>query len=268
MDSHVLEYYQAYSDDASPGHFHRVIPLHEDRLIEWEEALEWVPNLCRGWYELSHLSVQDRIEFTREFWRATLPYHPELSVFLDQFFASVDDIGIYLTQRTFDDPFCAHLIYSLSDNSGFFQGELPATEEEILALQNAFPAYILPADYLAFLRIHNGFAKAMDSGLIRSHDLPQVYADCQASLQEDPPVTTSLGTAVNSAGIIPFYRSFDMPFFQCFWSEWYPEQEMGNVYYSGLTRSLSDPAQANDSSETMAFKSFIDWLIFYLEKVD
>jgi hypothetical protein len=59
-----------------------------------------------------------------------------------------------------------------------------------------------------------------------------------------------------------------MPFFQCFWGEWYPEREMGNVYYSGFTRSISDYTQFGVGVETMAFETFTDWLMFYLETIE
>jgi hypothetical protein len=59
-----------------------------------------------------------------------------------------------------------------------------------------------------------------------------------------------------------------MPFYQCFWAEWYPEQEMGNVYYSGESKTISDVFGSFSSSETMAFTTFTDWLMFYLERID
>ena len=59
-----------------------------------------------------------------------------------------------------------------------------------------------------------------------------------------------------------------MPFFQCFWLEWYPEDEMGNVYYSGVANTISDLAAKATSAENMAFPTFTDWLMFYLETIE
>lgn len=269
MDLHAIEYYTAYSDESPHSHFHAVIPLHDHPLLGWLEAVKLAPTLCRGWYELAHLPVQDRIEFTREFWLTKLPYFPHLNEFLTKFFASLDDIGIFLTQQKYEDPFEVHLVYSLAGNSGFFHGEHPANEAEIINLQKDFPNYILPIDYLAFLQIHNGFAKLTDTGIIRSNKMKENYEAFQKTLEEEQaPVTTNRGISVNPASLIPFYESFGMPFFQCFWGEWYPEQEMGNIYYSCLTRTFSDCRKKDDCFETMAFETFMDWLMFYLEKIE
>jgi hypothetical protein len=269
MDLHAIEYYSAYSEQGPHGHFHRVIALHDDPLMDWSEASKLVPSLNRGWYELSQLPVQDRIEFTREFWLTKLPYRAHLNEFLVSFFASLDDIGVFLTQQKYEDPFAIHLVYSLANNSGFFHGEGPADDLEIINLQKVFPNYILPADYLAFLRIHNGFAKLTDTGIIPSTHMKDGFEAFQKRLMEgQDPITTSDGVEVDPASLIPFYESFGMPFFQCFWRDWYPDQEMGNVYYSDLTRTISTCRKKDDCVETMAFETFTDWLMFYLEKID
>ncbi len=269
MDLHAIEFYSAYSEPGPHGHFHKVIALHEERLVDWDEAVEMAPTLCRGWYELAQLPVQDRLEFTRDFWLTKLPYHPTLNEFLGKFFASLDDIGVFLTQRSYEDPFEAHLVYSLADNSGFFHGESPADEIKIINLQKDFPNYILPADYLAFLQIHNGFAKLTDTGITPSTKMKESYEAFQKMLEEsEEPITTSDGASVNPVALIPFYESFGMPFFQCFWGDWYPDQEMGNVYYSALSRRIATCKRKEECAETMAFQTFTDWLMFYLEKID
>ncbi len=168
MDRHANEYYSVYSEKRPHGHFHQVIPLHEHRSMSWEEASSLVPTLGKGWYELAQLSKQDRLEFIREFWLMKLPYYPHTGEFLTNFFSSLDEIGVFLTQRSYDDPFQANLVYSLVDNNGFFHGDPPATELELVQVQKAFPHFILPVDYLAFLQIHNGFAKQTDTGIFPS----------------------------------------------------------------------------------------------------
>lgn len=94
------------------------------------------------------------------------------------------------------------------------------------------------------------------------------YETFQSFLEEQGAPPTSDGKPVDPKTLIPFYESFGMPFFQCFWAEWYPEQEMGNVYYSGETHSISSVRIVGDASENMAFPTFIDWLIFYLEQIE
>lgn len=269
MDLHAVEYYRAYAEPGPHAHFHKVIALHDDPLMNWSTVQQLAPRICRGWYELAQLSVQDRIEFTRDFWLAKFSYHPNLTELILKFFSSLDDVGIFLTQQRHDDPFIAHLVYSLSDNSGFFHGESPASESEIIHLQKEFPNTILPPDYLTFLQIHNGFAKLTDTGITSSIRMRESYEIFQSMLvEDDEPITTKNGASVNPASLIPFYESFGMPFYQCFWADWYPDQEMGNVYFSADMKQICTCEKKEDCAENLAFQSFIDWLMFYLEKID
>lgn len=266
MDYHFKEYYRESSEGTPQSSFHSVIALHDSPAISWTSISQKVPELTRGWYELSHLSTRDRIEFTRDFWLSKLPYRQGLDDFLFQFFDSLDDIGIFITQKKFADPYEVELIYSIKNNSGFFKGGLPISDKNLTELQNYFSDITFPKDYLAFLQIHNGFSKATDStGIISSIHLPGSYLNFQDLIQQHDPILTSKNTNVDPKKLIPFYESFGMPFFQCFWAEWYPEDEMGNVYYSGEARTISDIYADTGSVGTMAFPTFVDWLMFYLE---
>jgi hypothetical protein len=267
MDQHILEYYAQYSEK-SPHGFHKVIPLHESPKTDWKLIERLVPKMSKGWYELARLPTLDRIEFLREYWLTKLPYCQGFSNFILAFFESLDDIGVFILQKKFDDPFEAQLVYSLKNNSGFFHGHLPATEQELIEIQKLFPEYLLPADYLAFLQIHNGFGKATDiTGITSTSNLKELYEQFQHLLNSREALCTSRGKAVNPKSLIPFYTSFGMPFFQCFWADWYPEQEMGNVYYSKTTNTISD-VEGETGVSTLAFPTFIDWLMFYLDKIE
>lgn len=269
MDVHVKQFYQEFSDGTSKGHFHKVISLHESPKIDWDSVHQKAPDFCRGWFELARLESKDRIEFCRDFWIAKLPYHPKLQEFLISFFNELDEIGVYLIQKKYDDPFEGHLVYSLSRDRGFFKGCTPISQERIEQLQADFPDFIFPQDYLAFLEIHNGFCKTTDStGITKSTLMKESYIKFQAMLEQQEPLSTSKGGAVNPKALIPFYESFGMPFYQCFWGEWYPEDEAGNVYYSGTTKTIMVGNGSESSVDTMAFSSFIDWLMFYLEQVE
>ncbi len=270
MDNHVNDYFSESSDQTPKGNFHKVIAVHNSPEITWKSFSQKIPDLCKGWFELVHLPSKDRIEFTRDFWLTKLPYHPNLNDFLIRFFDSVDDIGLFITQQKFDDPFEAHLIYNLKGGNSFFRGACPATEDRIMRLQKLFPDIILPDDYLAFLQIHDGFCKTTDcTGIISSKKMEETYQRFQALLaQEEPPQEGYAQQSFDPKTLIPFYESFGMPFFQCFWSEWYPEHEMGNVYYSGLTKTISNVKNNNSSIENMAFQTFTDWLMFYLERIE
>ena len=265
MDHHIKEYYCQFNDNSPRGNFHKVISLNDPH-ISWEIAIQHVPKLCKGWYELTRLSVQDRIDFTRDFWLSKLSYHANLDEFLTRFFASLDDIVVYLIQKKFDDPFEAHLVYSIKGDNGFFRGLLPALDHEIATMEKSFSGFTLPRDYLSFLQIHNGFCKTTDcTGLYPSHRMKENYLSFQELLEHEDALRTTQGKIVDPKKLIPFYESFGMPFYQCFWAEWYPEQEMGNVYYSGMARTISAVDDKQLDNESMAFKTFLDWLMFYME---
>lgn len=268
MDIHAIEYFCAYSDETPHGHFHEVITLHENPDLSWKEIHKKAPKLCKGWFELSKLSNRDRIDFTRDFWNSKIPYRPQLSEALSRFFSALDTIGLYLTKQKEDESFIPQMVYSFKEDGGFYHGQCPMVESELSTLRKSFADFILPKDYLAFLEIHNGFAKLTDSGIFSSSDMPMQYQLFQALLaKEEEPLTTTRGVSVDPSSLIPFYKSFDMPFFQCFWKEWYPDDEMGTVYYSGVNHTISNP-NSEDSAESMAFETFTDWLMFYIEKIN
>ena len=135
MDTHIKDFYCQFSGDVPQGNFHAVIALHETNDMPWESIVEKAPTMPKGWYELSRLKIKDRIEFTRDFWLATLPYHPQFDSFLTNFFELLDDIGIFITQKRSEDLFKPHLVYSLSKNKSIYRGEPPISEAALSNLQ-------------------------------------------------------------------------------------------------------------------------------------
>lgn len=270
MDEHIDEYYSQSSDQFPEGNFHSCIALHEAADVDWETVSKKVPILSRGWYELSQLFPKDRVQFSLDYWLTKLPYHPHVDEHLTDFFGALDDIGIFLIQKNPDDPFDVNMAYSLRGNRGFYRGNAPANEVDLIDLQKLFPNYILPEDYLAFLQIHDGFCKTTDcTGITSSKNINQRYQEFQELLEGQDTVKTRAGKVVEPQSLIPFYESFGMPYYQCFWAEWYPKQEMGNVYYSASENTISDPLSLPTiSSEHMAFPTFLDWLFFYLEQIE
>lgn len=268
MGKHVKSYFSHSPSDSQCGNFHSVIALHEPVTTNWTQIKKLVPQLPKGWYELGRLSSQDRIEFVRDFWLATLPFQPGFGDFVTRFFSSLEEVGIYLTQRTFDDPYEGHMVYSLKGDRGFFQGHPPASEAEVVALQKWIPDQTFPDDFKAFLRIHDGFAKFTDTGILPTSAIRKVYREFQQTLESKGPLLSATNEPVDPKKLIPFYESFGFPCYQCFWAEWYPAQEMGNVYYSGLTHTITDHTSNDCSPENQAFPTFLDWLEFYLEVIE
>ncbi len=269
MDYHVREFFSQYSEEFPEGRFYRSIALHEAPDLNWERMQEKLPNTCKGWFELAQLAPADRIEFVRDFWLMNMQANPEFGAFVVRFFQQIHQIGLYLTQRTEADPWEFNLVYCLKDDGGFFRGSPGATEDQILELKKAFPEFILPSGYLDFLKIHNGFSKTTDTtGLIPTYRMRGNYQEFLRMIEErDFIIRDSHDQAVDPKGLIPFYESFGMPYFQCFWNDWHPNQEIGSVYFSFLSERLPDVNTHVSQPESQIFVSFCDWLAFYLEKV-
>lgn len=267
MNRHVKRFFQEGSrSPGDRGNFYQVVALHENLDLSWEEFLKEAPGLPKGWYELSRLEGDARLEFVLGYWLSTLPYVPHMYEKIQAFFDGLESIEIFLTKETKGSPTLCQMVYSLKHEEGFFHGLPPVREESIESVQKKLPFYEPPVDYLAFLRIHDGFGKACDTGIIQALDIEKEYQNLQEQLEEKMPLSDSKGEGIRASHLVPFYQSFGMPCYQCFYLDWYPEAEVGNVYYSGNDHFLSD-YRKTASSETLAFPSFLDWLAFYLESI-
>ncbi|MBS0620061.1 MAG: SMI1/KNR4 family protein [Verrucomicrobia bacterium] len=260
MNAHVQRFYRKYIDEEAPIRlYHEVIPLHETPGLKWDALTHLAPALPKGWYELAHLKVSDRIEFLRDFWLSTLPFVPHVHAFLQSYFDQLDDVGVYLTQLHFDSPFECEIVYSLKDGSCFYHGSPPCTLEAVEALNREF-SDVLPPDYCAFLLIHDGFSKHTDTGMIRTRYLKEIYRQLRAELASLPEELQHQGRRVDPSELIPFYESFGKKAYQCFYSGMRSGDQVGNLYYSTQEKQVF-------ALENLAFASFADWLVFYMEGV-
>lgn len=259
MDQRFKDYF--LSED-----FHKVVSLQEPSELEWSNLKMLAPKLPKGWWELSKLSRLERMELIQQYWENKMEAFPTFCQFIGRFFQEVDDIQIYLIQKTVDHGMEPQLFYSLKSGS-FYRGSPPVAEDVDLRLKEFFPDIIFPPDYLSFLQIHSGFCKTTDcTGLTKAENLKDSYDRFQSSFVGDELIFTANQTPINPKKLIPFYTSFGMPFYQCFFADWYPEQEMGNVYVSLQDKRVSNFLQ--NPSENMSFATFYEWLTFYLEGVD
>lgn len=248
------------------GHFHRVIVLHESPHLSWEEVSRQAPLLPRGWYELSRLPLEDRLEFTKDYWFSRLPFQDldenRLELRLERFFKKMEHLGIYITQTSSSQPFESHMVYGFEDMKTFFHGSPPARKEMIAAFCQQFGIFNFPPDYLAFMEIHDGFCKYTDTGLIKIKDIAKTYLKFQQILSEEVLLGPE-GEGINPAHLIPFYESSQLHSYQCFYADWYPSGEMGNIHFTEeegtLSHSLSHP------EITSSFSTFLNWLLHYLE---
>lgn len=266
MDSHISDFYSLRKGKS--GRFLDVIALHDHREITLHEAKAKAPLLPKGWYELAHLTKADRIEFTGEFWLSKLPFHPKLKESIERFFSQLDDICIYLTQEKSGSDYEATMVYSLKNDSGFYRAAPGASSDQCDALKAEFLDFIFPADFLSFLQIHNGLHKTIDvTGLIPCQNIRKTYDQLQDVIRRQEPLKTRTGKIVDAHTFIPFYESFGLPAFQCFWGEWHHEMGMGNVYLSLNERILADPRKGEYGADSQAFPTFTEWLLFYLEPI-
>lgn len=258
MNQLVRDFYR--SKEKTESSFHEALFL-TDHFDGWEKICQKTDKVPRGWIELCCLSKEDRIEFVRDFWLNLLPYHPTFHLFLNDFFEKLDDLGIVMTQSKKDAPWNVEMVYSLADHRSFFRGLPPCSESDLDDLKNVLT---LPHDYLSFLRIHNGFGKLSELGLLQAKQI----IDAKQRLMEqfiDSDRTLRMGHRIIDPGsLIPFFEFYGLASYQCFFNEWYPGNEMGNVYLSGIDYTISDTRDRKEWVEQMAFPTFLDWLTFYL----
>lgn len=268
MSDRVHDYFHESGEDfPRPGHFQKVVALHEMAGLKWDEISKEIPTLSRGWFELSQLPAEDRIEFTRDFWFSRLSAFVGEIDFerrLDLFFEKLDDLGIFATQEVKGGPYELHMVYCFKENSGFFHGSPPATEETLSNFTKQFGNFALPADYLAFLSIHDGFSKYTDTGLIKTRDMARSYLRFTTANAHEV-ILGPEGQLLDPKHLIPFYESFALHCYQCFSAEWCPDGVMGNIYYAEIDEGRFDFFYHTSLDEHFAFTTFLGWLLSYLE---
>ena len=244
--------------------FKEVRFLSDEPTATWGEISKIAFDLPRGWFELSRVSPRDRIEFTRDFWLDRIPYHPSAHPAFFEFFEQLDDVAVVLTRIREDEPFDAELVYSFADNSSFFRGRPPCTGGDLLALKDEIELD-LPRDYLSFVQIHNGFGKLSEMGLLEVEEIAYAKRRVMDLILQTEKRVKSGDLDVDPGSLIPFYEALGLSSFQCFYTDWYPGSEMGNVYLSGIDYTLSDVHDKKTWAENLAFPTFSEWLVYYLQ---
>jgi hypothetical protein len=263
MNQSIFEYYKKNSD----SNFIDVIIVDEKISKTFEELKSLTFNFPKAWYELSKLSITDKIEFSRDFCLKTLPYSPEIYPLIYDFFVNLNDIFVIMTKKKEEQKYLVELVYSIQNDSTFFRGRPPLDSEQIRYVNSQFND-ILPSDFLSFLKIHSGFSKNADSGIIPAEDMFDVTTNMIELIESQKRVILSNQKVVDPNDLIFFYQSYQRVDFQCFYSRWFPYSDVGNVYYSYNEDSISNFNDKNTWSENLAFPTFLNWLIFYLEIMD
>jgi hypothetical protein len=265
MNSAVYEYFQ--KGLAGKGEFSDVVLLDDESFLSYEEVIKLVPDMPKGWYELSRLAIGDRVDFTAQYWQTILPFFPHINNFLSKFFDKIDDVAVFITKKEGHNFFSAELVYSMQNETTFFKGGIPLSDAEAVSLNSQFNNS-LPRDYLAFLKIHNGFSKNLDFGLIKAQNIKLFSERMQTSLIEERRNILCGDKKIDPKSLIFFYQDYDFESFQCFNTDWFPLGEMGNVYFSMRDLTISNYNAYGQMEDKLAFYTFLDWLIFYLEEIE
>ncbi|MCB1115248.1 MAG: SMI1/KNR4 family protein [Chlamydiia bacterium] len=241
MEKSVAQYFK--SDE--------IIFLSEMPELSFEERKAKVPRVTKGWHELCQIPHNVRFELIRDYWFNSLPNVLTFRAFIDRFFSQVDHVGVIASTSGL------FMTYTLKDKPECFFGCPPLVDDEIAALKKEID-FPLPEDYALFFRVHNGFFKGGDTGL---HSADRLLKERERFKTLGKHLTLGKETASTEL-LLPFYRSFDLDVYQCFYKEWHPDQGMGNVLCNLKEGALSDP-----NTDPRAFPTFLEWLTFYMEKV-
>ena len=247
------------------ANFEEVLVLSEGPERNWNDVERMVPGFPRGWYELSRVPSEDRVEFTRSFWLKRLPFHPKAHAAISDFFNSLDDVGVVLSKKK--ESWEPQLIYSFMDNSCFFRGLHPSSDEQAEELKDELD-FAFPSDWIAFTKIHNGFGKLSELNLLKIEEIPSVRRKVMDMLLKAPQVVKSGDTVIDPSSLVPFFEVSGLSSFQCFYADWYPGNEMGNVYFSGIDYTVSNAALREAWGDNGAFPTFLEWLASYLEGME
>ena len=259
MNALVRRYFY---DDAN---FEEVLVLSEGPKKNWSDIEQLAPSLPRGWFELSRIPSEDRVEFSCSFWLKRLPFNPKAYAAISEFFSALDDVGVVLAKNK--ESWSPQLVYSLMDNSCFFRGLPPATEAQVEELKSELD-FAFPSDWVAFTKIHNGFGKLSELNLLKIEEIPAVRRKVMEMVLKAPRIVRSGERAIDPSSLVPFFEASGLSSFQCFYADWYPEHEMGNVYFSGIDYTVSDANRERPSADGGGFSSFLEWLASYLEGME
>ena len=246
------------ADDFNQGkRFANMIALHVQKEMTWDEAHERAPSFPKGWWEFSKLSKGIKREFIRDFWFNALPYLPHIYQFLDSFFAKVKEIGVYLAQDSKQEIFEPLLCYQLENQ--IFWGRPPLLEKERQTFKNKvqFP---FPEDFLDFLCIHNGFSKGEETGIFSTHAMCKEDSVFRERLEQISKKIQLEGEEVDPQLLFPFYCSSCLDVYQCFYKDWYPDGEVGNVLCSLSKETLP----SWNREETLTFSDLFRLVNFLL----
>ncbi len=260
MNRQILEFFRAGKGIDTP--FTAVRFLSEESTLSWTEAEKM--GVSKAWFELSRIPAESRIEFVKDLWLKSLSFHTKASDKIEGFFERLDDVIILVCQHTVEDPWRAEMIYSVEGDVTFFRGLMPATDDSIVQVKKELELD-LPLDYWNFSKIHNGFGRLSELGMMPIEALPKTRSRFVRMILDSETPLRMGAEKVDAYSLFPFYEEFGLDCYQCFNGQWYPESEMGNVHFSGIDYTVSDTLERREWAENLAFPTFVEWLAAFLE---
>lgn len=245
--------------------------IHTGSCPSWEDLSSCVPLLTKGWYELSLLSVPDRIAVIKDIWLSHIGNYieDELSFgVLDCFFEMMEDVYFYAftgDQSLFAD---VRMVYVLKDGKGFFHGSPPFFGEIAQFLSQRFNRRFSEG-YRAFFGIHDGFAFDDDMGVIPTKYLVRTYHRLRNQLRAEESFREFITNG--GYGFVPFYESRSLNEYQCFLVD---SEVIGSRDDLNVACSLDDSKPVIDcltgdrtiEAGAECYWTFPDWLMNYLRE--
>jgi hypothetical protein len=251
MKSFVSSYFK--NSDQIEGikdSFHEVVFI--DKNNNFHDLVQKV-NIPKNWFDLLSFSPEEKIEFVLNAWLEVLPFAPEYHEAILDFFGSLEDIGIVLLKEFRNSPYTLEMIYSFKEKDLFFRGQIPCDEKKI---EGEFGNQ-LPLDYLAFFKIHSGFRRFNDLGLIRGENLlisTLKFQQRYLNSLDDIPIYQKI---YNPHSLVPFYEDKNGGV-MCFNIASFADDSIGDLCY------VSKDFAVNKELDSFSFASFLDWLCYYL----
>lgn len=229
------------------------LEAHAIEGLSWKEVTKQAPRVPRGWYELMGFPKQDRLQFFLEFWLTTLECE---STIIRRFFDILDSIDVYI-YRIGKKPYEVCMLYSSKDGLHEFHGAPP--------LASCFynPPILGDSVYQSFFRIHNGFGKYDDLGILPYRSLGKAQHELSKQLRHHG--VLSREESCLSCGFFPFYGYPEATSYQCFLCD--PEVRQGRPSPNICVNTNFLENLEPDFSHYSQFKtSFLEWLEDYLLK--
>ena len=251
MNSFVFDFYAKNEIEGIEDPFFKTIILEDDKL-SYEEIKKKSPTFPKSYFDLLKLNKEDRIDFVLDFWLKNLILTYDQHSEILSFFSKIDTICIVLVKEFPNQPYVPEIVYAMEDQKMLFRGKLGKT----LVLTEDIN---LPVDYLSFFKIHSGFRKLNDPGLISAENFMAAKNSFQREYLHSESELLKEKKGLDPARFVPFYKDAKGGY-MCFFTESDLYSSFGNLCYVS-----NDFTITNNQLGEKRFFTFLDWFCHYLK---